>query len=154
MRLRARLLPLALAGHLMLTGCEPLPPTETAPNPVSISLDKPDESFHLGPAERANISPMYDPDALEHLLRLVQPEHRMEILAHFQIEPFDGQRRGFLAEIFDRRLDPLLDPVYAPMWQNATDEEVEADIYGLRGRTTVMKQRREMRENRRRTDPE
>lgn len=58
MRLRARLLPLVIAGHLTLTGCEPLPPTETAPMPVSISLDTPDERFRLGPAERANISPM------------------------------------------------------------------------------------------------
>jgi hypothetical protein len=121
---------------------------------VSISLATPDESFRLDAAERANISPMYDPDALEHLLRLVQPEHRMEILAGFQIEPFDGKRRGFIVEIFDPKLDPLLDPVYAPMWQNATDEEVEADIYGMRGRATVMKQRQEMRENRRRSGPE
>jgi hypothetical protein len=154
MRVPAPLLPLALAGSLTLTGCEPLPPTETAPIPVSISLNTPDESFRLDPAERANIGPMYDSDALEHLLRLVQPEQRMEILAHFQIEPFDGKRRGFLVEIFDPRLDPLLDAVFAPMWQNATDEEVETDIYGLRGRATVMKQRQEMRENRRNTDPE
>lgn len=154
MRRLARLLPLALAGHLALTGCEPLPPTETAPTPVSISLDTPDESFRLDAAERANINPMYDPDALDRLLQLVQPEHRMEILAHFQIEPFDGKRRGFIGEIFDPKLDPLLDPVYAPMWKNATDEEVEADIYGLRGRATVMKQRQEMRENRRCTNPE
>lgn len=154
MRLPARLLPLALAGHLVLSGCEPLPPTETAPMPVSISLNTPDESFRLAPAERANIGPMYDPDALEHLLRRVQPEHRMEILAHFQIEPFDGARRGFLVEIFDPKLDPLLDAVWAPMWQYATDEEVEANVYGLRGRATVMKQRQEMRDNRRRIDPE
>jgi hypothetical protein len=154
MRLPARLLPLALVGQLTLTGCERLPPTETVPMPVSMSLDTPDESFRLGAAERANISPMYDPDALEHLLRRVQPDHRMEILAHFQIEPFDGKRRGFLVEIFDPKLDPLLDAVFAPMWQNATDEEVEANLYGLRGRATVMKQRQEMRENRRRIDPE
>ncbi|HEX6909988.1 MAG TPA: hypothetical protein VF142_06325 [Longimicrobium sp.] len=122
--------------------------------PVSISLNTPDESFRLGPVERANISPMYDPDALERLLRRVQPDHRMEILAHFQIEPFDGNRRGFLDEIFDPELDPLLDAVFAPMWHNATDEQVEANIYGLRGRATVMKQRQEMRDNRRRIDPE
>lgn len=154
MRLLARLLPLVVAGHLTLTGCERLPPTETAPMPVSISLNTPDESFRLDAAERANIGPMYDPDALELLLRRVQPDHRMEILAHFQIESFDGKRRGLLVEIFDPELDPLLDAVWAPMWQNATEEEVEADIYGLRGRATVMKQRQEMRENRRRIDPE
>jgi hypothetical protein len=152
MQILARLLPLALAG-LTLAGCERLPPTVTAPMPVSISLDRPDESFQLDAAERANINTMYDPDALERLLRLVHPDHRLDILAHFQIEPFDGQRRGLLVEIFDPKLDPLLDAVWAPMWQNATDEEVEANIYGMRGRATVMKQRQEMRE-RRRTDPE
>ncbi len=116
--------------------------------PVSISLNKPDESFRLSPAERANISRQYDPDALEQLLRQVQPEHRMEILAHFQIEPFDGKRRGNLVEIFDPVLDSLLDPVWAPLWQNATDEQVEAEFYGgLRGRATVLKRRQEMRDN-------
>jgi hypothetical protein len=152
MRRLARLLPLALAGHLMLTGCERLPPTETAPMPVSISLDTPDESFRLDEAARANVNPMYDPDALERLLQLVHPDYRMDILAHF-IGPFEGERRGLLVEIFDPKLDALLDPVWAPMWNNATDEEVEANIYGMRGRATVMKQRQEMRD-RRRTDPE
>ena len=152
MRRLVRLLPLALAGHLTLAACERLPPTETAPMPVSISLDTPDESFRLDEAVRANINPMYDPDALERLLQLVHPDHRMDILAHF-IGPFEGERRGLLVEIFDPKLDALLDPVWAPMWKNATDEEVEANIYGMRGRATVMKQREEMRD-RRRTDPE
>lgn len=149
----ARLLPLIAAGHLSLTGCERIPPTETAPMPVSISLDRPDESFRLDAAERANIQEGYDPDALERLLQLVHPDQRMEILAHFQIEPWNGQRYGNLVELFDPKLDPLLDPVYAPMWKDATDEEVEANIYGMRGRVTVMKQRQEMRD-RRRADPE
>lgn len=154
MRLLARLLPLSLAGYLTLTGCERLPPTGTAPMPVSISLDTPDESFRLDAAERANINDyMYDADALERLLQLVDPDQRMDILAHFQIEPWDGQRRGLLVEIFDPKLDALLDAVWVPMWKNATDEEVEANIYGMRGRATVMKQRQEMRD-RRRTDPE
>lgn len=153
MRLLARLLPLALAANLTLTGCERLPPTETAPMPVSLSLDTPDESFRLDAAGRANINPMYDPDALEHLLQLVHPDHRMDILAHFQSEPVGGGRRGLLVEIFDPKLDALLDAVWAPMWKNATDEEVEANIYGMRGRATAMKQRQEMRD-RRRTDRE
>lgn len=152
MRLLARLLPLALAGYLALAGCEWLPPTETAPMPVSISLDTPDKSFRLEAAVRANINPMYDPDALERLLQLVHPDHRMDILAHF-IGPFEGKRWGLLVEIFDPKLDALLDPVWAPMWKNATDDEVEANIYGMRGRATVMKQRQEMRD-RRRADPE
>jgi hypothetical protein len=122
--------------------------------PVSISLNTPDASFRLDAAERANILDMFDPDALERLLQLVHPDQRMDILAHFQIVPFDGERRGHLVEILDPRLDPLLDAVWAPMWKNATDEEVEANIYGMRGRATVMKQRQEMREGRRRADPE
>lgn len=154
MRLQARLLPLALAGYLTLTGCERLPPTETAPMPLSISLDMPDESFRLDAAERANIQEMYDPDALERLLQLVHPDHRMAILAHFQIEPWNGQRHGNLVELFDPRLDPLLDPVYAPLWKNATDAEVEANIYGMRGRATVIRQRQQMRDHRRRGDPD
>ncbi len=153
MRLLARLLPVALAGHLALAGCERLPPTESAPMPVSISLDTPDKSFRLDAAGRANINAMYDPDALERLLQLVHPDQRMDILAHFQIEPFDGQRRGLLVEILDPKLDPLLDPVWAPMWEDATDEQVQANIFGMRGRATVLKQRQEVRE-RRRTDPE
>src|SRR5687767_14052187 len=125
MRLLARLLPLIAAGNLSLTGCERIPPTETVPMPVSISLDTPDESFRLDAAERANIQDIYDPDALERLLHMVHPHQRMEILAHFQIEPWNGQRYGNLVELFDPKLDPLLDPVYAPMWKDATDEQVE-----------------------------
>jgi hypothetical protein len=154
MRLLARLLPVALAaGYLTLTGCERLPPTGTAPMPVSISLHTPDESFRLDAAARANIQEIYDPDALERLLQFVHPDHRMAILAHFQEVPWNGQRRGHLVEILDPTLDLLLDPVYALLWKNATDEEVEANIYGMRGRATVMKQRREIRD-RRRTNPE
>ena len=153
MRVSAQLLILTVAGHLTLTGCERIPPTETAPMPVSISLDTPDESFRLDAAERANINSMYDPDALERLLQLVHPDHRMDILAHFQIVPFDGERRGLLVEFFDPKLDSLLDPVWAPMWKDTTDEELEANIYGMRGRATVMKQRHEMRD-RRQADPE
>jgi hypothetical protein len=122
--------------------------------PGSICLDTPDESFRLDAAERANIDErIYDLDALERLLRLVHPDHRMAILAHFQIKTWNGQRHGKLVEIFDPKLDALLDPVWAPMWKNATDEEVKANIYGMRGRTTVMRQRQEIRD-RRRNDPE
>jgi hypothetical protein len=153
MRLSARLLALTVAGHLALTGCERIPPTASAPMPMSISLETPDKSFRLDAADRANINPTYDPQALERLLQLVHPDQRMEILAHFQIEPFDGKRRGLLVEIFDPKLDPLLDPVWAPMWKDATDEELEANIYGMRGRATVMKQRQELRD-RRGNDPE
>jgi len=153
MRLLTRLLPLALAGHLTLTGCERLPPTETAPMPVSISLNEPDPSFRLDAAARAIIGIDYDADALERLLQLVHPDHRMEILAYFQFNPSDGRKRAYFIELLDPKLQPLLDPVYAPAWQNATDEELEANIYGLPGRATVMKQRQEMRDHRR-ADPE
>ena len=149
MRVVARLLILTVAGHLTLTGCERIPPTETAPMPESISLDTPDESFRLDAAERANINSMYDPDALERLLQLVHPDHRMDILANFQIKPFDGRKGVYYIEILDPKLQPLLDPVYAPVWQNATDEELEANIYGMPGRETVMQQRQETRDRRR-----
>lgn len=109
--------------------------------PVSISLNTPDPSFRLDAAERANIGEMYDPDALERLLALVQPDKRAEILAHFQIQPADGQRRGFLVELLDPRLQPLLDAVWAPLWRNATDEEIDANIYGLPGRAAAKRQR-------------
>jgi hypothetical protein len=121
--------------------------------PVSFSLDTPDERFRLDAAERANIGEMYDPDALERLLQVVHPDHRMDVLANFQIQPFDGRKPPYFIEILDPRVQPLLDAVYAPVWQNATDEEIEANIYGLPGRATVMEQRQEMRD-RRRSDPE
>jgi hypothetical protein len=121
--------------------------------PVSFSLETPDESFRLDAAARVNIGADYDPAALERLLQLVHPEYRMDILANFQIRPFDGRKRPYFIEILDPKVQPLLDPVYAPAWKNATDEEIEANIYGLPGRETVMKQRQEMRD-RRRADPE
>lgn len=93
-RFIARLLPLTVAAPLALAACERLPPTGTAPMPVSISLDTPDARFRLNAAERANIDEIYDADALERLLSLVQPDKRVEILAHFQMRPADGRHRG------------------------------------------------------------
>jgi hypothetical protein len=117
--------------------------------PVSFSLETPDESFRLDAAERANIGDDYDPDALERLLQAVHPDYRMDVLANFQIQPFDGRKRPYFIEILDPKVKLLLDPVYAPAWKNATDEEIEANIYGLPGRETVKQQRREMRDRRR-----
>lgn len=121
--------------------------------PVSFSLETPDESFRLDAAERANIGEAYDPDALERLLQVVHPDYRMDVLANFQIQPFDGRKRPYFIELLDPKVQPLLDPVYAPAWKNATDEEIEANTCGLPGRETVKQQRREMRDHRR-SDPE
>jgi hypothetical protein len=120
--------------------------------PVSISLNSPDASFRLDTQERANIADIYDPDALEHLLAHVRPEQRTEILAHFQVEPADGRRRGYLTEILDPKLQPFLDAVWAPLWRNASDQEIDANIYGLPGRLAE-KKRRENRGSDHRNSP-
>lgn len=144
MRLQARLLSLAVTGLLATSACERLPPTAMTPMPMSVSLNSPDEAFRLTAAERANVPDIFDADALERLLAWAQPDKRPEILAHFQIQPADGQHRGHLVEFLDPRLQPLLEEVWAPLWRNATDQEIEANIYGLPGRM-VAKQRREAR---------
>lgn len=138
MRTASRFLILPIAA-VLLAACERHSPTMNAPMPEPLRLSSPDASFRISEAERARIpKDMFDADALERLLAEVRPDMRAEILEHFLL----NGRPGHLTAVNDPALQPLLEAVWAPLWRNATDEEIEADIYGLPGRK-ITKERRE-----------
>ncbi|HEX8691702.1 MAG TPA: hypothetical protein VF746_04730 [Longimicrobium sp.] len=111
------------------------------PKPVELRSPAPDPHFRLTPAERSKVLPDFDADALERLLSMVIPEMRQEILRHFQPRA-PGERLGNLVQFYDPKLQAVLEEVWAPFWDTASDEEIEKDWYGMPGRL-IAKQRRE-----------
>jgi hypothetical protein len=84
----------------------------------SIRLEAPDRNFRLTQRERERIVPGYDADALERLLAAVEAAVRPFLLSRF-IVPEDGSGRmpGVMVLMGDPKLQPLLDEVWAPMWE-------------------------------------
>lgn len=139
--------PILTIAAVLFAACERHSPTLNAPMPEPLRLSSPDPGFRISEAERARIpKDMFDADALERLLAEVRPDMRTEILEHFLVKG----RPGHITAINDPALQPLLEAVWAPLWRNATDEEIEADIYGLPGRDIA----RERRETARRNAPD
>lgn len=116
-----------------------------SPDALPLRLSVADHGYHLTAADRAKIRPGFDAEALQTLLRVVHPELRSEILAHFQWID-DGVRRGLLVQFHDAELQPLLEEVWAPMWDEvkATDADLAENTYGFPGRQIAI-QRREAR---------
>jgi hypothetical protein len=88
----------------------------TTPSPKALRLETPDRNFKLTPQERASIRPGFDVDALERLLASVEPPFRPFFLSSFQaVEP--GMPGRVLVMMGDPTLQPLLDEVWAPVWE-------------------------------------
>jgi hypothetical protein len=110
---------------------------------TSIRLATPDRSFRLTPRERANIRPGYDVDALERLLAAVIPPVRPGLLSGFTMPKDPTQRVGITVKMGDPSLQPLLDEVWAPMWELHPDM-IDAETKDYPGRE-IAKQRRARR---------
>ena len=109
-----------------------------------LRLTEPDHGYRLTAADRAGVRPGFDVEALERLLQAIRPEMRPEILAHFQFhEEPTPTRYGHLVQFHDPELQPLLEEVWAPMWDavNATDDDIARDTYGFPGREVAIKRR-------------
>jgi hypothetical protein len=145
MRPPARFLTVAALVLLGATACDRLLPTAMAPKPAHIRLDRPDPEFHLSSADRAKVVPGFDVDALERLLASVTPEMRQEVLAFFQWRSPEGEPRGHLYQILDPKLQAILEEVWAPMWDSATDEQIAENAFGMPGRKIAEKRRQERR---------
>lgn len=132
---------LATAAVLASSGCEPASQAlMSAPEPLSLRLVTPEPGYRLDAAERARVLPVFDTDALERLLAMVRPEMRREVLRHFQ-QRAPGDKVGHLVQLHDPTLQAVLEEVWAPMWETATDEQIENDVYGLPGRDVARKRR-------------
>ena len=131
------------AAALFLSGCEPTQRTlMSSPDALPLRLTVADQGYHLTPADRAKMRPGFDVEALQKLLRAVRPEMRAEILAHFQFAQ-DGVRRGNLVQFQDAELQPLLEEVWAPMWEEvkATDADLAENTFGFPGRQIAIQRR-------------
>ena len=129
--MRCRALATCLAGILTLCACEHRQGAMvTSPEAEPLRLEVPDAAFKLTAADRAALAPVFDADALERLLQELRPDTRGEILAYFQ----KGRSSGHLVEIHDPHLQAILEEVWAPYWDNAPDEALEANWYRMPGR--------------------
>jgi hypothetical protein len=111
--------------------------------PMALRAATPASGFHLTPGERARVVPGYDVAALERLLAHVVPARRTEILRYFQFPEDPSVSLGLLMEIKDPQLQPLLEEVWAPMWDQigATDEQIAENVFGYPGRGLAMERR-------------
>jgi hypothetical protein len=136
-------MPLIQGPALAYSGCEPgrmLPMSSPEPHPMRLSI--PESGFRLSEADRAEILPGFDVEALERLLGMTRPDLRREILKPFQRRK-DGERIGMLVRVADPDLQQVLEEVWAPKWDaaNATDAEVEANAFGYPGREIALQRR-------------
>jgi hypothetical protein len=111
---------LALAA-ILGTGCEHARDvTVSQPPRPTIRLPAPEPGFRLTAAERGSIRVGFDVDALERLLSMVEAPVRPMILESFQpAKP--GEPVSLLLQLGDPALQPLLDEVWAPMWERRPD---------------------------------
>ncbi len=126
----------AVLTCFILAGCDRTlnMPTMSAssPSPASIRLDVADDAFRLSAEERSRVRAGFDVDALERLLAAIQPEVRPLILEHFyDVQPHERIRA--LTRMGDPALQPLLDEVWAPVWDRFPEilEHETKDFPGL-----------------------
>jgi hypothetical protein len=147
--------PLLVAGMIVVAGgCEGTQNTTmSAPAPRPLRMASLDPVYRLDAQDRGKVLPGFDVDALERLLAAVTPEARRGLLRYFQ-RPEKGEQPGMLVEMSDPRLQPLLEEVWAPMWDEvgATDEQLNGNHFGYPGRE-IARRRRAARANARGTQP-
>lgn len=145
MRWLKRRLATTTAVLLFATGCEHQNHEITMEvPPKALRATTPAREFRLAASEREKVVPGYDVAALESLLAHITPERRTEILKYFQFpEDRSAAPLGLLMVIKDPQLQPLLEEVWAPMWDHvaATDEQVAENVFGYPGRALAMERR-------------
>ena len=111
--------------------------------PRSFRLPVPDPDYHLSASDRAQVRHGFDPDALERLLANVEPAVRPMILQSFQW-PKPGEPADNVMRLGDPSLQPLLDEVWAPMWDLFPPDAIDTETKDFPGRE-IARQRRAAR---------
>ena len=136
----------AVLAVVLLASCETAArtPAMTEPSYQPLALRTPDLSYRLAAEERAKVIPGFDVDALERLLRKVRPDMRQEVLGQFQL-PQPGKPAPLgITEFTEPELNPLLEEVWATLWDDASDDFLAEGVSSMPGRS-LAKQRREER---------
>ena len=113
-----------------------------------LALGEPDLTYRLSPEDVARVVPGFDVDALERLLRRIRADMRGAILREFQLPAPGEPDPGGISAFTEPVLNPLLEEVWATMWEEEPDEFLAEGASSMPGRT-LARQRRE--ERRRRT---
>jgi hypothetical protein len=109
--------------------------------PRPLRLAAPDTTYRMSKEDRAKVQEGFDADALERLVSMVRPDMRQELLVHFQVGEEGGPLRGRIVQMNDPVLQQVLEEVWAPMWDDVPDEDLDVTNDPLPGRG-VAKQRR------------
>ena len=122
---------------------------EKGADEFSIRLAVPDTAFRLTPQERASIRAGFDVDALERLLAATIPELRRDVLESFQpAKPGELEPGEFMTPttwLTDPELQRLLDEVWAPWWDHASDATLADETLKQPGREIARQRRAERR---------
>jgi len=109
--------------------------------PEGIRLAHADAKFHLSSDERSAVRRGFDVDALERLLAHLRPEVRSLVLQDFKY-PARGEPAANLIQMGDPSLQPLLDEVWAPMWEFMQPGALETETKEFPGRELARQRRR------------
>jgi len=113
----------------------------SSPEPEGIRLAHADAKFHLSVEDRAAVRRGFDADALERLLAHLRPEVRPIVLQQFKYAP-PGEFAPLLIQMGDPSLKPLLDEVWAPMWELMPPDALETETKEFPGRELARQRRR------------
>ena len=87
-----------------------------------------DASYHLSPGSRANVMDIFDVTALEKLISMLPPEHREEVLSHFQYgDPMSEEAPPKLVHFDDPDLQAVLEQVWVPYWYTLPPSALYSD---------------------------
>lgn len=89
----------------------------SAPGGPSSRTYRPDPGYQMSYADRDKVMNIFDVNALQRLISMLPPEHRAEVLSHFQYPDGDAAPPPpKLVSFDDPSLQAVLEEVWVPYW--------------------------------------
>ena len=131
-----------VVAALTLTACETANVAAGGPDLhyTPLVMVRQDVTFRLTEAQRQQVRPGFDVDALERLLAHVPAERRDSLFVTFTAPTGNEVRE--LWYLGDPALQELLEVVWAPMWDRIPTEVIEADKSERPGKRLALERRR------------
>jgi hypothetical protein len=87
-----------------------------------------DASYQMSDRDKSNVMSIFDVAALERLISMLPPEHREEVLSHFQYgDPTSEEAPPKLVQFDDPDLQAVLEEVWVPYWNTLPPEALFSD---------------------------